>query len=61
MLRRPWRLVDRCWPAVTTLARELYLRGEVGEGEVIKALRVPPGADSGRYVTELRSGYRPVS
>lgn len=53
-------LVDRCWPAVTALARELYLRGEVGEGDVIKALRVPSGAAGDRYISELRSGYRAV-
>ncbi|MGV9713337.1 hypothetical protein ACWDTI_22035 [Gordonia sp. NPDC003424] len=54
-------LVDRCWPAVTTLARSLYVHGEVGEGDVIKALRVPPGPAGDRYVAELRSGYRAVS
>lgn len=51
-------LMDRCWPAVIELARTLYEQGEVFEGDVIHALRIPPGPAGDRYVTELRSGYR---
>ncbi|WP_024498223.1 hypothetical protein [Gordonia amicalis] len=54
-------LLDRCWPAVVELASVLDARGEIGEGDVIRALRIPPGPAGDRYVAELRSGYRAVS
>lgn len=54
-------LLDRCWTAVIELARVLDERGEIGEGDVLAALRVPPGDAETRYLTELRSGYRAVS
>lgn len=54
-------LLDRCWPAVAELAQVLDERGEVFEGDVIRALRIPPGPAGERYVAELRSGYRAVS
>lgn len=53
-------LLDRVWPAVERLAEVLNERGEIGEGDVLRALRVPPGAEGGRYINELRSGYRAV-
>ncbi|RPA20002.1 hypothetical protein [Gordonia sp. OPL2] len=53
-------LLDRCWPAVVELARVLDERGEVGEGDVIKALRGPAGTGGGsvrrRAAQRLSSG-----
>ncbi|MGV9671319.1 hypothetical protein ACWDPV_12095 [Gordonia sp. NPDC003504] len=54
-------LLDRCRPAVVELAQVLNARGEIGEGDVIRALRSPPGPAGDRYVAELQSGYRAVS
>ena len=54
-------LLDRCWPAVVRLAQVLDERGVIGEGGVIRAPRIPPGAAGDRYVSELRSGYRSAS
>ncbi len=54
-------LLDRCWPDVVELAAVLYDHGEVFEGDVIRALRIPPCEAGARYLTDLRSGYRAVS
>lgn len=50
------KLVERCWSAIGELAVELYAVGEIGEGDVIKALRIPRGRSGPAYLSALRSG-----
>ena len=54
-------LVDRTWPAITELAALLYGYGEAGEGDVLRALRVPSGARADAYLADLRAGRRALT
>lgn len=52
-------LIDRCWPAVLTVARQLHLTGEVHHEDVCAALGVTDGGGMGSVqLASIRSGGR---
>jgi hypothetical protein len=54
-------LVERCWPAVQTLARQLFDKGEVFEADVLAALGITDGGGrTSAQLALLRSNMRAV-
>ncbi|BCI83456.1 hypothetical protein MTY66_50810 [Mycolicibacterium sp. TY66] len=54
-------ILDRCWPAVMTLAKKLYKVGEVSHEDVCAALGITDGGGYySKQAASLRSGSRSV-
>ncbi|MGV7633070.1 hypothetical protein [Mycobacterium persicum] len=54
-------LVERCWPAVIRVAKQLHKSGEVAQADVLAALGVDDGGGPGSsQLASLRSGTRSV-
>ncbi len=53
-------LLLRCWPAVATIARQLFDGGCVGHADVCKALSIPV-ADNGPWRSAILAGSAPNS
>jgi hypothetical protein len=51
-------LIERCWPAITKVAAQLFRDGEVMHEDVCEALRIPP-RDNGHHLALIRSGQAP--
>ena len=53
-------LLDRCWPAVVEVARQLHRSGNAIHGDVTRALGVPL-TNNAHHLSLIRSGYAPGS
>jgi hypothetical protein len=53
-------LLDRCWPAVVDVAKQLHRSGNAIHGDVTRALGIPLAANA-HHLSLIRSGYAPRS
>lgn len=52
-------MLERCWPAVVTLARRLFRDSEAGHDDVLAALGVTDGGGPGSFqLANIRAGMR---
>lgn len=49
-------IIDRAWPAVLTVARQLHLTGEIFQADVLAALGVDTTGNVGAQLSSIRSG-----
>lgn len=55
-------LLERCWPAVTTVARKLFVTGQVDHADVTAALGLSDEGGPGSFeLANIRAGLRAVS